>query len=93
MNDIKDYDFALQNFNEIVNNKTKHPLEKKALFMIGYINSNYLDSYTDAINAYSLFIDKYPKDELIPSVEYELDLLRNYSTIIDSLNMKDRGGI
>ena len=31
-------------------------------------------------------MNKYPDDELIPSVEYEIDGLMQYETIIDSLN-------
>ena len=54
-------------------------------FMIGYINNNYINAYTDAINYYKLFIEKYPDDELIPSVEFELDGLDEIQIQIDSL--------
>ena len=35
---------------------------------------------------YNLFMSKYPDDELIPSVEYELDGLEDIQSTIDSLN-------
>ena len=35
---------------------------------------------------YRLFLIKYPDDELIPSVKYELEGLLEIETIIDSLN-------
>ena len=54
--------------------------------MIAYIYNNYLEAYSDAIINYKLFKDKYPTDELIPSVEYELEGLKSIQTKIDSLN-------
>ena len=35
---------------------------------------------------YKLFKKKFPNDELIPSVEYELNGLKKFQSIIDSLN-------
>ena len=55
--------------------------------MIAYIYNNYLNSFTKAIDNYNLFLNKYPDDELIPSVEYELEGLFNIEAIIDSLNL------
>ena len=54
--------------------------------MIGYIYNNYLNAYSDAIENYNLFIIKYPGDELIPSVRYEMDGLLKIEGAIDSLN-------
>ena len=41
--------------------------------MIAYIQNNNLDMYSDAILTYQMFKDDYPNDDLIPSVNYELD--------------------
>ena len=54
--------------------------------MIGYVYNNYLDAYSDAIEYYHLFQANYPDDELMPSVEYELESLNNIQSTIDSLN-------
>jgi len=64
-----------------------HEVSKKSLFMIAYIFNNYLNAYSDAIITYKLFREKYPNDELIPSVEFELEGLKDIQSTIDSLNL------
>ena len=86
LNDIKDFDFAIEEYEKIIKKYPNHEVAKNSLFMIAYIYNNYLSSYTDAIDNYNLFINKYPNDELIPSVEYELEGLFEIEGIIDSLN-------
>ena len=54
--------------------------------MIAYIYNNYLGAYSDAINNYNQFLNKYPNDELIPSVMYELEGMIKIQEDIDSLN-------
>ena len=41
--------------------------------MYSYICSNYLDMFSDAYEGYTEFIKRYPKDDLINSVEYEIN--------------------
>ncbi len=86
LNDIKDFDFAIEEFDKVINQFPNHDVSKNSLFMIAYIYNNYLSSYTDAIEKYKLFKHKYPDDELIPSVEYELEGLYKMNGVIDSLN-------
>ena len=86
LNDVKDFDFAVEEFQTVVDQYSDHEVAKKSLFMIAYIYNNYLNAYSDAIITYNLFKEKYPNDELIPSVEYELDGLKNIQSTIDSLN-------
>ena len=86
LNDVKDFDFAVEEFQKVVDQYPNNELSKKSLFMIAYIYNNYLNAYSDAIAAYKLFRKKYPNDELIPSVEYELDGLKDIQSTIDSLN-------
>ena len=86
LNDVKDFDFAIEYFKEV---KEKYPNSKeneKASFMIGYIYANYLDSYSDAAISYNNFLDSYPESELIQSVKYELNILEPLLKTIDSLN-------
>ena len=87
LNDIKDYDFAIEEYEKVIRQYPKHEVAKNSLFMIAYIYNNYLNSFTKAIDNYNLFLNKYPDDELIPSVEYELEGLFNIEAIIDSLNL------
>ena len=86
LNDIKDYDFSIEEYKKVIRQYPNHEVAKNSLFMIAYIYNNYLSSYTDAIDNYNLFINKYPNDELIPSVEFELEGLFEIEVIIDSLN-------
>lgn len=76
MNDIKNYSFALDEFNNVLKYDINNNIHKKSLFMYSYICSNYLDMYTNAYNSYNLFLDKYPDDELVPSVLYEIEQLQ-----------------
>ena len=86
LNDVKDFDFAVKEFQKVVDLYPDHEVSKKSLFMIAYIFNNYLNAYSDAIMTYKLFRQKYPNDELIPSVEFELDGLIDIQSTIDSLN-------
>ena len=86
LNDTKDFEYAVNEFIKVVDSYPDHEVSKKSLFMIAYIYNNYLDEYSDAIIYYNIFKDKYPDDELIPSVQYELDGLKEVQSTIDSLN-------
>ena len=86
LNDVKNFDFAVKEFQKVVELYPDHEVSKKSLFMIAYIFNNYLNAYSDAIVVYNLFRNKYPNDELIPSVKYELDGLKDIQSTIDSLN-------
>ena len=84
----KDYYLAVKNFNYVLNNsflKTLKPpsldikdsleLKEKSLFMIGYIYYNYIGNLTLAQKYYTLFLDRYPNNELLSSVKYEIDII------------------
>ena len=86
LNDMKDFDSAIEEFRRVIIQYPDHNVAKNSLFMIAYVYNNYLNAYSDAIIAYKLFGEKYPNDELIPSVEYELEGLKDIQSTIDSLN-------
>ena len=86
LNDIKDFDYAIEEYEKVIRQYPNHEVAKNSLFMIAYIYNNYLESYTDAIDLYNLFMNKYPNDELIPSVKFELEGLYEIEGIIDSMN-------
>ena len=85
LNDIKDFDLAIEEFNKVIFSYPDSDVAKNSLFMIAYIYNNYLGAYSDAINSYNQFLSKYPNDELIPSINYELENLNKFQSIIDSL--------
>ena len=85
MNDVKDYSFALDNFDKVLKYNIDNDIHKKSLFMFAYICSNYLDMYSDAYICYEKFIVKYPEDDLIASVKYEIEQLQPYIDTIKKL--------
>ena len=85
LNDVKEYEIAIEEFNNVINNYPHSSQAMNSLFMIAYIYNNYLNAYSNAIETYNLFLSKYPNDELIPSVRYELKGLKKYEQQIDSL--------
>tara|TARA_B100000029_G_C17330145_1_gene871377 strand:+ start:256 stop:738 length:483 start_codon:yes stop_codon:yes gene_type:complete len=86
LNEVKDYDFAIEFFKQVLDTYPDSPESEKANFMIGYVFSNNLQSYTEAEEYYTLFLRTYPESELVPSVEYELEILEPIFRQIDSLN-------
>ena len=87
LNDVKDFDIAVKEFQKVVDLYPNDEVSKNSLFMIAYIFNNYLNAYSDAIITYKLFREKYPNDALIPSVNFELNGLKDIQTTIDSLNL------
>ena len=77
LNDFNDYENASIHLEDIVDNYSKTQVSKKALFSLAYLYANYLGYYTDAILLYDKFMNLYPTDDLIPSINYELEILRN----------------
>ena len=84
----KDYYLAVDNFNYILNNsfsntlkplnldiKDSLELKEKSLFMIAYIYFNHIGNLTLSLKFYTLFLDRYPNNELSSSVKYEIDLI------------------
>tara|TARA_Y100001958_G_C21122733_1_gene466327 strand:- start:301 stop:921 length:621 start_codon:yes stop_codon:yes gene_type:complete len=74
--DLSYYVQAVNYFKLILNEDVTSDYRKKALFMTAYIYNNNLNMYTDAINYYKTFLNDYKNDELISSVEYELDQIK-----------------
>ena len=62
---------------DIIANYSHTTIAKKSIFSLAYIYANYLHYYTDAIELYEKFKITYPSDDLVPSIDYELDVLRN----------------
>tara|TARA_Y100000994_G_scaffold173974_1_gene143464 strand:+ start:102 stop:842 length:741 start_codon:yes stop_codon:yes gene_type:complete len=77
LNDFNDYENASIHLENIVDNYSKTQVSKKAIFSLAYLYANYLGYYTDAVLLYDKFKNLYPSDDLIPSINYELEILRN----------------
>jgi len=85
LNEYKEYNISKSFLNQIIIDYSDTETAKKALFTIAYINANYLELFTESIRYYSEFLEKYPNDDLIPSVKYELENLNVIQNTIDSL--------
>ena len=80
--DLQNYTLSIEYFKKILGADKSNDLRKKSLFMIGYTYNNHLDMYTDAITYYNQFILEYKDDELVPSVQFELQQINE---IIDNI--------
>jgi hypothetical protein len=65
--------------------KSLSELKQNSLFMLGYVFHNHIGDYTLAQNYYSIFLNKFPNNELCSSVEYELELIN-----IEITNFKNK---
>ncbi len=75
MNDLRDFNTAIQEYRKVIDNYSGSEQEPHALFMIGYIFANVVNDPKSAEVEYNLFLDKFPSHELSPSVRFELDYL------------------
>ena len=86
LNDFKEYEIASKYYDNIVQNYSKSfNSVKKSMFTLGYIYANYLDYYSDAIATYKSFKTIYPSDPLLPSIDYELEILSSVNKTIEAL--------
>jgi outer membrane protein assembly factor BamD (BamD/ComL family) len=69
------YEEAAKFFAKILEDYPNGENASKALFMIGFINANYLKDYDKAKAYYTEFIEKYPEHELARSAAYEINHL------------------
>ena len=89
INDLNESILGIKELYKIVDNFPNSSKAENALFMVGYIYNNSLNSYSDAINVYQTFIERYPNSELIPSIHYELDnLIEVENKIKEMVNSK-----
>jgi len=87
LNDFNDYNMASNYYKYIINHyKPSLNIYKKSLFTLGYIYTNYLHMYTEALDVYNKFKLLYPDDDLIMSIDYEIEnVLTEQEKIINSL--------
>jgi tetratricopeptide (TPR) repeat protein len=80
---------AEKNFQNVIDKYPEGEYASKALFMVGFINANYLKNYEKARKYYTEFIEKYPNHDLTDDAQYEVD---NLGKNIDDLPLfKEEG--
>ncbi len=62
-------------FQKILDKYPNGMFSSKALFMVGFVNANYLQNYEKAGQYYSDFLKKYPDHDLADDAQYELENL------------------
>ena len=75
MNDLRDFNTAIQEYRKVIENYSGSEQEPHALFMIGYVYANILNDTKSAKVEYQEFLSRFPKHELSPSVKFEIDYL------------------
>ena len=85
LNEFKEYYIAINHLDQILLDYSNNPLAKRALFTKAYVMSNYLELYSEAIFYYNDFLTKYPDDDLVSSVKYELNELSHYANQIEDM--------
>ncbi|RMF08869.1 MAG: outer membrane protein assembly factor BamD [Candidatus Neomarinimicrobiota bacterium] len=75
MNDIRDFQSALEAYRKVLNLFPGSKQEAHAQFMLGYIYANVLNDLDQARTEYETFLKRFPKSELAPSVKFELEYL------------------
>ena len=65
-----------ESYKKILSAPKVNDMRKKSLFMIAYIYNNNLEMYTHSKDYYDQFKIDYNNDDLIPSVEYELEQIK-----------------
>ena len=71
--DLSFYEESIKYFKLLLDEDRGNEFRKKSLFMMAYIYNNNLDMYTDALNHYKQFLSEYEGDDLVPSVEFEIE--------------------
>jgi len=64
---------AEKNFQKILDIYPNGEYASKAMFMVGFVNANYLKNYDKAKKYYTEFLEKYPNNELADDAKYELE--------------------
>jgi len=62
-------------FQKILDEYPNGMYSSKALFMVGFVNANYLKNFEKAKKYYSEFLEKYPSHDLADDAKYELENL------------------
>jgi len=75
MNDLRDFNTAIQEYRKVIEEFSGSEQEPHALFMVGYIYANILKDTKSAELEYNNFLKKFPNHELSPSVKFEIEYL------------------
>jgi outer membrane protein assembly factor BamD (BamD/ComL family) len=69
------YEESIKNFKSLIDNYPAGENAPNTIFMLGFINANHLEQFEEAEKYYNMFLEKFPKHELVSSAKYELETL------------------
>ena len=88
LNGTHELDMALVAFQKTADQYPDLDFGANSLFMVGFVQANYLQKHEPAREAYQTFLARYPNHELISSVTFELENLGKQVEDIESLMQK-----
>ena len=85
-NNLNDFHKSIEAHSQLIENYPQSKYAAQSLFMIGFIYANNLEDLEKAREYYSKFLQQYPDNELVTSVQWELDHLGQDINKIDFLD-------
>ena len=73
---MNQYENSINIYKKLLEAPIENKLRKQSLFMIGYIYFNNLEMYSESILYYNQFLNEYQNDDLIASVNFELETIQ-----------------
>ena len=88
-NGMQNFETAINTFSTVIDTFPQSPFAAHSQFMIGFIYANSLSDTVNAKVAYEAFLSKYPDNDLVPSVEWELQYLGKDINDIPELQQRE----
>jgi len=82
---------AVDKYQQLIQLYPGSPLCAQSQFMIGYIYANHVQNFDAARQAYQVYLEKYPNDEMAKDAKWELDHLGQDINSIDELIKTEAG--
>ena len=77
------YDESIEYYQAILKNYPESPQCDKALFMIGFIKTEYLDQKEEALDYFKEMLEKYPKSDLTDDAQFMIETIESGKDALD----------
>ncbi|MEE4312222.1 MAG: tetratricopeptide repeat protein [candidate division KSB1 bacterium] len=88
-NNLNDFEKSVESHKLLLEKYPESKYAVQSLFMIGFIYANNIQDLEKAKEYYKKFLETYPENELVSSVQWELDHLGQDINEIEFLNKED----
>jgi len=82
---------AVDKYQQLIRLYPSSPMCAQSQFMIGYIYANHIQNFDAARQAYQVYLERYPNDEMAKDAKWELDHLGQDINSIDELVKPEAG--